>query len=161
MDALHTPIVGETPEARALEDARLVNLAERTRLENLQRALDERERQRAPESSRHQLFPPTQVYRTPVQNLAAVARIAESIQPSQSEAGRGLLHIRALLRTAGKQHSAGSQSRERSHRQTVATNTVRSAHSPRSPPRHEGRGDRHDQYRRNEQFDPRLDHDDR
>ena len=36
MDALHTPIVGETPEARALEDARLANLAERTRLENLQ-----------------------------------------------------------------------------------------------------------------------------
>ena len=30
MDALHTPIVGETPEARALEDARLANLAERT-----------------------------------------------------------------------------------------------------------------------------------
>ena len=44
MDALHTPIVGETPEARALEDARLANLAERTRLENLQRALDERAR---------------------------------------------------------------------------------------------------------------------
>ena len=41
MDALHTPIVGETPEARALEDARLANLAERTRLENLQRILDE------------------------------------------------------------------------------------------------------------------------
>ena len=36
MDALHTPIVGETPEAHALEDACLANLAERTRLENLQ-----------------------------------------------------------------------------------------------------------------------------
>ena len=35
MDALHTPIVGETPEARALEDARLANLAERSLLENL------------------------------------------------------------------------------------------------------------------------------
>ena len=35
MDALHTPIAGETPEARALEEARLANLAERTRLENL------------------------------------------------------------------------------------------------------------------------------
>ena len=32
MDALHTPIVGETPEARALEDARLANFTERTRL---------------------------------------------------------------------------------------------------------------------------------
>ena len=58
MDARHTPIVGETPEARALEDARLANLAERTRLENLQRILDGRARQRAPESSRCQLFPP-------------------------------------------------------------------------------------------------------
>ena len=36
MDALHTPIAGETPEACALEEARLANLAERTRLENLQ-----------------------------------------------------------------------------------------------------------------------------
>ena len=83
MDALHTPIVGETPEAQALEQARLANLAERTRLENLQRALDDRARQRAPESSRRQLFPPpAQVYRTPIQNLAVAARIAESIQPS-------------------------------------------------------------------------------
>ena len=80
MDALHTPIVGETPEARALEDAHLANLAERTRLENLQRALDERARQRVPDSSRRQLFPPpTRVYRTPIQNLVAAARIAESI----------------------------------------------------------------------------------
>ena len=28
MDALHTPIVGETPKARALEEVRLANLAE-------------------------------------------------------------------------------------------------------------------------------------
>ena len=79
-DALHTPIVGETPEARALEEVRLANLAERTRLENLQHALDERARQRIPESSRRELFPlPTQVYRTLIQNLTAAARIAESI----------------------------------------------------------------------------------
>src|SRR4051812_35997782 len=83
MDALHTPIVGETPEARALEEARLANLAERTRLENLQRALDERARPPVAVSSRRRPFqPPTQVYRTPIQNLAAAARIAESIQPS-------------------------------------------------------------------------------
>ena len=79
MDALHTPIVGETPEARALEDAHLANLVERTRLENLQRALNERARQRVLKSSQRQLFPPPQVYRTPIQNLAAAARIAESI----------------------------------------------------------------------------------
>ena len=36
MDAMHTPIVGETPEARALEEACLANLVERARLENLQ-----------------------------------------------------------------------------------------------------------------------------
>ena len=135
MDALRTPIVGESPEARALEDARLANLAERTRLENLQRAPDERARQRTPESSRRQLFPPTQVYRTLVQNLAAAARIAESIQPSQSEASRGLLQIRALLRAAGNQNSAVSQSQNRIHSRSVATDTVQSAHSPRSPPR--------------------------
>ena len=47
MDALHTPIVGETPEARAFEVVRLANLAERTRLDNLQRALDERAQERS------------------------------------------------------------------------------------------------------------------
>ena len=51
MDALHTPIFGETPDARALEEERLANLTERTRLENLQRTLDEHARQRIPESS--------------------------------------------------------------------------------------------------------------
>ena len=110
MDALHTPIIGETPEARALEDWCLANLAERTRLEHLQRALDKHARQWVPGSSRRQLFPPTQVYRTPVQNLAAAARIAESIQPSQSEAGQGLVQIRALLRAAGEQNTTVSQS---------------------------------------------------
>ena len=40
-EVLHTPVVGETSEARALEAARLATLAECTRLENLQCALDE------------------------------------------------------------------------------------------------------------------------
>ena len=94
MDALHTPIVGETLESQALEQARLANLAERTRLENLQHALDEHARQRIPESSRWQhLRPQTQVYRTPIQNLTAASRIVESIQPSQSEDGRGMMQI--------------------------------------------------------------------
>lgn len=96
MEALHTPIIGETSEARAMETARLATLAERARLENLQHSLNERARRQIPESSRRnrQLFPPEpQVYRTPVQNLAATTRIAESIQPSRSEVGRGLLQI--------------------------------------------------------------------
>ena len=161
MDALHTPIVGETPEARALEDAHLANLAERTRLENLQQALDEHARQRVPDSSRRQLFPPpTQVYQTSIHNLAAAARIAESIQPSQSEAGRGLMQIRDFLRAAGDQNSVVSQSRNRIHSRSVAANTVQSAHSPRLPPRREGRGDRHDQYKNREQYDHRFDRDD-
>uniref|UniRef100_A0A453HCG8 Uncharacterized protein n=1 Tax=Aegilops tauschii subsp. strangulata TaxID=200361 RepID=A0A453HCG8_AEGTS len=82
MEALHTPIVEETSEARALEEARLATLAERTRLENLQHALDEHARRQIPESSRRQrqLFPPQpQVYRTLIQNLTTAARIAESI----------------------------------------------------------------------------------
>ena len=74
MDALYTPIIGETPEARALEDARLANLAERTQLENLQHALDESAQERIHESSRRQLFlPPPKVYCTPIQNLTATA----------------------------------------------------------------------------------------
>ena len=76
VEALHTPIIGETSEARALEAARLATLAERTRQDNLQHALDERARWQIPESSRwqRQLFPPEpQVYRTPIQNLTAAA----------------------------------------------------------------------------------------
>ena len=57
MDALHTAIIGETPEARAL-----ANLAECTRLENLQRALDERARQRVPDNSRRQRTPSPRGY---------------------------------------------------------------------------------------------------
>ena len=141
MDALHMPIVGETSEARALEEARLANLAERTRLENLQHALDERARRQIPESSRwqRQLFPPEpQVYRTPIQNLTAAARIAKSIQPSQSEAGRGLMQIGALFRAVGEQNTTVSRSHNRIHSRSVVADTVQSAHSPRSPPRHEG-----------------------
>lgn len=52
MEALHTPVVGETSEARALEAVRLDTLAKRTRLENLQGSLDERARQQIPKSSR-------------------------------------------------------------------------------------------------------------
>ena len=50
-----------------------------------------------------------------IQNLTAAAHIAESIQPSRSEAGRGLEQIMALLRAAGDQNSAVSQSWNRIH----------------------------------------------
>ena len=135
-----------------MEEVRLANLAERTRLDNLQQALDKDAQERIHESSRRQLFPPPpKVYRTPIQNLTAAARIAESIQPSQSESGRGLMQIRALLRAAGEHNTSVSQSRNRIHSRSVAADTVQSAHSPRSPPRREGRG----------QYDHPLDRDNR
>ena len=43
----------------------------------------------------------------------------------------------------------------------MAANTVQSAHSPRSPLRREGRGNRHDQYMNYEQDDHRVDRNDR
>ena len=71
------------------------------------------------------------------------------------------MQIRALLRAAGDQNSAVSQSRNRIHSRSVAADTVQSAHSPRSPPRREGRGDRRNQHDNHEQYDHRFDHDDR
>ena len=50
-EALHTPIVGETSKARALEAVCLATLAERARLENLQHSLNVRARRLIPESS--------------------------------------------------------------------------------------------------------------
>ena len=50
-EVLQTPIVGASAEAQALEAARLATLVERTRLEEMERALNERTRQ-------CQLFPP-------------------------------------------------------------------------------------------------------
>ena len=60
MEALQTPIIGETVEAPALEAVRLATLAENTRLENLQHSLDECARRLILESGRRprQLFPP-------------------------------------------------------------------------------------------------------
>ena len=78
-EVLRTPIVGTTAEAQALEAVRLATLAERTRLEEMQRSLGGSTRQRR----ERQLFPPVdsnrQVYRTPIQNLAAAARIEDSV----------------------------------------------------------------------------------
>ena len=119
------------------------------RLENLQHSLNEHARRQIPESSRpqRQLFlTEPQVYCTQVQNLAAATRIAESIQPSRWEAGRGLLQIQALLRAAGEQNSDVSQSHNRILSRFLVADTVQSANCPRSPPWREDRGRRHDQY---------------
>ena len=50
------------------------------------------------------------------------------------------MQIRALLRAAGEQNIAVSQSRNRIHSRSVAADTVQSAHNPRSSPRHEDHG---------------------
>ena len=73
------------------------------------------------------------------------------------------MQIRALLRVAGEQNTAVSQSRNRIHSRSMVADTVQLAHSPRSPPRREGRGYRQGQYlgRNREQYDRRLDRDDR
>ena len=85
-----------TPEALAMESTRLATLAERDRLERLQRELDERKR-RQPSSSRHKrrLYSSDQprkyqVLSTLLQYLAAATCIKESIQHSGSLVGEGI-----------------------------------------------------------------------
>jgi hypothetical protein len=142
--------------------------ATRLHLEELQKELDERARQRPQVSTQHhrQLFPPAdnlEVFRTPIQNVAAAAKIADSIEPSNSEAGRGLEQIRALLGAARQQNSAVSQSRNRIHSKSPRADTVQSAHSPGSPLRRRGGGYHNDQYQDQgrDQFAPHNYRDDR
>ena len=123
-EILHTPIIGATAEAQAMEATRL-------RLKEMQEALDERACQRPPVSSRRQrqLFPSgshnnVKVFRTPILNVAAAAKIADSIQPPRSEAGRGLQQIRVLLDAAQQQNLAVSQSRNRLHSNSPRADTV-------------------------------------
>lgn len=132
--------------------------------------LNERTRQRLPVSSRHQrqLFLSGsqnngQVVRTPVLNVAAASRIADSIQPSGSEAGKGLGQIRALLQAAQHQNSAVSRSHNRLHIDSPRADTVQSAHNPGSPLRRRGGGYCEDQCRDQgqDQFAPRYHCDDR
>ncbi|KAI4980759.1 hypothetical protein ZWY2020_021244 [Hordeum vulgare] len=79
-----------------------------------------------------------EVFRTPILNLAAAAKIADSLQPTDSEAGRGIEQIRALLHMAQQQNSAVSQSHSRIHNSSVHANTHRSVFSPDSHQRHKG-----------------------
>ncbi|KAI5015603.1 hypothetical protein ZWY2020_056993 [Hordeum vulgare] len=79
-----------------------------------------------------------EVFRTPVLNLAAAAKIADSLQLTDSEAGRGIEQIRALLHTTQQQNPAVSQSHNRIHNSSIRANTHRSVHSPGSHQRHRG-----------------------
>ena len=154
---LNTPIMGTTPEALAMESTRLATLAERDRLERLQRELDECER-RQPSSSRHKhrLYSSDQprkyqVLSTPLKNLAAATRIADSIQPSGSTAVEGIRKIQALLKTALSQNAAVSQSRDQIHSASVRAETIQSSHSPLGSGRRRATSssrDRHEDRRR-------------
>ncbi|KAI4997097.1 hypothetical protein ZWY2020_052439 [Hordeum vulgare] len=68
-----------------------------------------------------------EVFRTPVLNLAAAAKIADSLQPTDLVAGRGIEQIRSLLHTAQQQNSVVSQSHNRIHNSSVHANTHRRA----------------------------------
>ncbi len=89
-------------------------------------------------ASRHTRRSNVELFRTPLLNLAAAAQIADSLQPTDSEAGRGIEQIRALLRTAQQQNSAVSQSHNRIHNSSAHANTHRSVHSPGSYQHHRG-----------------------
>ncbi|KAI4996879.1 hypothetical protein ZWY2020_052221 [Hordeum vulgare] len=79
-----------------------------------------------------------EVFRTPVLNLAAAAKIVDSLQPTDSEAGRGIEQICALLHTTQQQNSAVSQSHNRIHNSSVHANTHRSVYSLHSHQRRIG-----------------------
>ncbi|KAI4992375.1 hypothetical protein ZWY2020_051792 [Hordeum vulgare] len=101
-------------------------------------------------ASRHTRRSNVELFRTPLLNLAAAAKIADSLQPTDSEAGRGIEQIRALLHTAQQQNSAVSQSHNRIHNSSIHANTHRSVHGPGSHQRHRGgsRSINHEDHRR-------------
>ncbi|KAI5022128.1 hypothetical protein ZWY2020_058858 [Hordeum vulgare] len=76
-------------------------------------------------ASRHTRRSNVELFRTPILNLAAAAKIADSLQPTDSEAGRGIEQIRYCC--TAQQNSAVSQSHNRIHNSSVHANTHRRA----------------------------------
>ena len=66
---------------------------------------------------------------TPVENLIAATRIANSIQPSGS-AAEGIQHLAFLLQKAVEQNAVVSQSLQRVHSQAPPAGTSQSVHTP-------------------------------
>ena len=127
---LHTEYVGRGPAA----EVHMANSHEDPRQADRGEVGEASGARRPPRrsASRHTRRSNVEVFRTPLLNLAAAAQIADSLQPTDSEAGRGIEQIRALLRTAQQQNSAVSQSHNRIHNSSVHANTHRSVHSPGS-----------------------------
>lgn len=113
----------------------MATLAERERLSQMEWSLRARAQDVAETSrSQRRLFPTADegaypVLRTPMQNIAAATRIADSIQPSCSAAD-DIRHVKALLKTALQQNVAVTQSHNRVHSKSVRADTTASAHSP-------------------------------
>ncbi|KAI4996962.1 hypothetical protein ZWY2020_052304 [Hordeum vulgare] len=95
-------------------------------------------RQHLRSSSRRTRQSNVEVFRTPILNLAATARIADSLQLTDWEAGRGIEQIRASLHTAQQQNSAVSQSHNKIHNSSVQANTHRLVFSTDSYQRRRG-----------------------
>src|SRR3954462_10879221 len=157
---LQTPIDTSTPEGQHLEAARQTNLAERQRLAELQNTLEHQAREVArlrQSRTSHQLRGggeegPFRALNTPMENLIAATRIANSLQPSGS-AAEGIEHLAFLLQKVVEQNAEVSLSLQRVHSQPPLTGTSQSVYTPRRNRNHSPRNTRdpHDEYH-HEQF---------
>src|SRR3954468_4542550 len=157
---LQTPIDTSTPEGQHLEAARQTNLAERQRLIELQNTLEHQAREvarlRQSRTSRQLRGGgeegPFRALNTPIENLIAATRIANSLQPSGS-AAEGIEHLAFLLQKAVEQNAEVSQSLQRVHSQPPLTGTSQSVYTPQRNRNHSPRNrrDPYDEYH-HEQF---------
>src|SRR3954469_19353941 len=162
---LQTPIDTSTPEGQHLEAARQTNLAERQRLAELQNTLENQAREvarlRQSRTSRQLRGGgeegPFRALNTPMENLIAATRIANSLQPSGS-AAEGIEHLVFLLQKAVEQNAEVSQSLQRVHSNPPLTGTSQSVYTPRRNKNHSprNRGDPHDEYRHEQFRNPEL-----
>ena len=135
---LQTPIDTSTPEGQCLEAARLTNLDERQWLAELQNTLEHQAREVArlkQSRTSRQLRGggergPFRALNTPMENLLAATRIANSLQPSGS-AAEGIEHLAFLLQKEVEQNAEVSQSLQRVHSQPPLTGTSQSVYTPR------------------------------
>src|SRR4051812_3257701 len=158
---LQTPIDTSTPEGQHLEAARQTNLAYiKKRLAELQNTLEHQAREVArlkQSRTSRQLRGggeggPFRALNTPMENLIAATRIANSLQPSGS-AAEGIEHLAFLLQKAVEQNAEVSQSLQRVHSQPPLTGKSQSVYTPRRSRNHSPRNrrDPRDEYR-HEQF---------
>src|ERR1044071_5276622 len=168
---LQTPIATSAPEGQHLEAARLTNLAVQQRLAELQNTLEHQAREvaRLKQSRTSRKLRgngergPFRALDTPMENLLAATRIANSLQPSGS-AAEGIEHLAFLLQKAVEQNAEVSQSLQRVHSQPPLTGTSQSVYTPRRNRNHSPRNrrDPHDEYNyeqfRNPEFRGNEDH---